>query len=476
MSFLRKSKTDPKIVPMDDSVPNNTDEVKDGLTEADFDKAFNAFSGGLESINSDIIMKIMKDNNVAMTLDEVTHLIKEVDTDGNGTVELDEFRDMMKNAQTTKNSSAQPFVDAGKRQALKIKRAKLKEYSNSEKTSKQAREKVRTSMRANPTQAEQTAKIPVQFFGTQNTLHWQTRERLEWNVYFAESNLVRLAIVQPFKDDGWTQYDCMACDLKSAEEQIRLLRKESEEDSATEAQRTKSAKAMKDLKHARGNNPSNETPPNDPDVITKQQIADFLAARVKYTPSDTPDQPITLQTSASATDLRVEGTTSGGLIASQSQAGLATAKDDVLKKGSGTVLIARLAGDTFDLQQAVPGGLVVPAVKTNSTAFRDSDFIAALSDDIQAGIAEAGAQSDKSSRYMKAASASVDIFKTLALNFEKEKNMNKWRRKWRKNVRRVMSMLAVDQYKIILKERGYDASYLGETRPLTIEMLHAPIE
>lgn len=418
-------------------VPGNDDsnpEENDDLSDADIEKTFVAFVGGDRdgSIDFDIISRILKENNVSLPAADITHLIETVDTDGNGTVELDEFSEMMRNAENDKTCDALPFILAGKRQALKEKRMRLKGHSTT-KSQKELKEKLADDMAAkNPTVSENNSNVKVELFEKKERLHWKTRERIEWNVYFADAAVGGpLVIIQPFKDYGWTLYDSMACELVDVKKQMAEMVK------------------LADKLSVEAKPPEGE--------FSKQQVSDFLALRVKYTPSDTPDQLVTtLATSVSAP-------------ADVGKAGLG---NDVLKRGSGTILLQKLANDTIELQKPVPHGLEVPDVEAMSTNAFNQGFVNALAEDIQNDIKESADGADKSNRYMKAAAISVDLFKEIAKKFEEEKKFSNNQRKWRTAIRRVIAMLAVDEVKILLREKGYDETYLGDVRENTRIVLH----
>jgi len=339
-----------------------------------------------------------------------------------------------------------------------------------------------------PTGSQAMALLPVVKFDTRNRLEWRTKERIEWNIYFAESQpaknqtQTRLAVVQPFKDDGWTLFDCMCADMAQLETLIKASRTLSDtETAADKALKGKSAKDMQNLQYARGKTSNQkDDPSDDPDAVTKEQITEYLSLRVKYTPSEKPDVPVSLAGSSSAGNLSAGASGGEGLSTSQSAATIPTQKD-ILKKGSGTIELVKLAGDTEVVAIPVPEGLIIPEVDAKSTNFKDAAHIDGLTKSIQDGIAEAGTQMAISSKYMEAANRSVDIFKQLAMNlFKADENLLPWQKNWRK-AKRVITLLRVDKCKVFLanyvKEKGFDAemcaAYLGEDRPDTMAFLQA---
>lgn len=56
-----------------------------------------------------------------------------------------------------------------------------------------------------------------------------------------------------------------------------------------------------------------------------------------------------------------------------------------------------------------------------------------------------------------------------------ELQMGKWQRLWRLSCRRILAMLRVDAYKAMLQKMGFEGQYLGEKRPATKDLMHAPI-
>lgn len=421
--------------------PKRKNSVQDaGLSDEEITAAFTAiadmedFNKGVKlenkHINADIIIKCLTSNNVPHKEEDINDLIREVDTDGNGTVEIDEFLEMMNNAENTKNSSAEPFIKAGKRQAMKARRERLRAHSAAASSDK-VNGRVRDSMRRNSLKNEEVTTMAVKFFENQSTLNWRTKETIEWNVYFAESRSIKrqnLVILQPFKDDGWTLYDCISCEIRKVEEQVRESRKRAQEKAAIDAKKNESVKKKDAM------------PEVDPNAVSKREISDFLAARILYTPSDEPDVPMDgLTSSASAGDIQ----------------------KDVIKKGAGTVVLSQLSSDTAALMKPMPSDVFLPPVENKSRAFRDSAHVQALTDDIQAGIVQVGTDAEKSNKYMKQAAISVGLFKQIAEKIQEEQNMRKMQRLWKKSIRRVITMLKVDAFKAQMLAMGYDKSYFN---------------
>ena len=65
---------------------------------------------------------------------------------------------------------------------------------------------------------------------------------------------------------------------------------------------------------------------------------------------------------------------------------------------------------------------------------------------------------------------------TLATKRRQESSLSKWQRKWRVSCRRIIAMMRVDAYKAMLQKMGYTGQFLGDERPTTVEVMHAPID
>jgi len=443
-----------------------------GMSQKDVDAAFNEFCGGAVEMDAARIKEVLSANNVNVTDQDLKALIEEVDIDGNGAIDLHEFREMLTNADKHKNSSAEPFLLAAKRSLLKAKRSRLSAHSVA-----QPFEKVQEMVRQSVGQAQAPLKfmksIPVELVETRNVLNWRTKERIAWNIYWAEQpallgvkNRLRLAVVQPFKDDGWCQYDCIACDLDTIELQIRALRAD-----ASGSALPKSSVDVAALKHSRGESPLKAG--SEVSEITRAAVCEFLSARILYTPEIKPST-----SSASLAD-KSNANSSGndaGMSTSKSLATLPgndpTPTDSQKgKKASGTVTLTRLSRDTADVHRPFPEGLIIPAVKAICTKFKRSSHVEALTSNIKSDIEQASKQAMQSKNCMQALQTSIDILSTLSNDAEAERQLSIPHRRWRMAFRRVGTRLQVERFREQLKQLGYTGMYLGSEAPVAVQVL-----
>jgi len=109
-------------------------KVKVVFTESeikDLHKTFDVFDEDKDgAVSKQDIQRVMQDNKIAITDEDLTAIMEQVDTDKSGMIEFDEFEEMMRNTDNDKSSiSSGMFKEAAKKELLKARQKRLSLYS-----------------------------------------------------------------------------------------------------------------------------------------------------------------------------------------------------------------------------------------------------------------------------------------------------------------------------------------------------------
>jgi hypothetical protein len=358
----------------------------------------------------DDISKVLDSHNLGLPPGTVEDLFKAIDTDGNGKIEFKEFEGMMK--QAADPASKIPgildnFIDAAKKEVLKQKKERLKQFSNVSDEKKdiannplaQVKEVVQTEVQKKYT------GISAALINTGSKQFWRFKTRVDYNIYTCEE----IVILQPWNIDSQKVYPEVWIKSTDLEKQIAL---ESAANlagqfgggggsqinaRATNTRRSSAGRTSIARKPSAGN--TRETWGGSRNSVVqvasktfKEQdakLAEFIAKRITFTP-DSPDSPVA---------------------------------------GQGVVKVAKLTDDAFTEEnfffsaaeqeeiRATGFALVAPELHTVTSSEDISSKIASVNSD----LTTARRNSSTSAKYAKLLQTSIEIFGNMFSKLNEEK-------------------------------------------------------